>query len=136
MQKKLGFAYACFLAICFWLFLTGYSGGPAKSGTAVTGAPFNNNNTCSNCHGGGNFGGAVVSQLLDPSGAVVLEYVPGYSYTFKINFTNTIGTPKYGFQATAAASKNNTNINHGVCYLPIFIAFYYQAIVMLSNQKH
>ena len=94
------------------LILQSYSGGPAKDGNqTVTGASFNNNNTCSKCHGGGNFGGSITTQLLDASNVPVTFYKPGTKYTFKISMGHTLGTPKYGFQTTAAFAVSNTNTN-------------------------
>lgn len=97
------------LCLCCWVFMF-YKSGAAKNGTAVTGAPFNNNRTCTNCHGGGNFGGSIVTSLLDGSNNAVSGYDPGKSYTFKITMNYSTGSPKYGFQ-TAVATAANTDIN-------------------------
>lgn len=87
--------------------------GPARNGNAVTGAPFNNNQSCnrSGCHSGGNFGGSITTALLDAGSVAVNSYEPGKSYTFRITMNKTSGTPQYGFQTTVAKSIGNTNIN-------------------------
>jgi len=59
-----------------WMFMF-YESGSANNGTAVTGAPFNNNNTCSNCHSDGDFGGSITSSLLDAASNKVTKYEPG-----------------------------------------------------------
>lgn len=90
-----------------------YSAGPAKdSNQTVTGAPFNSSKTCSKCHSGGNFGGGITLQLLDATNTAVTSYVPGSKYTFKISMTHTTGSPKYGFQTTAAFTSSSNNYNN------------------------
>lgn len=111
-QKK--FIVATSFVCCVSAFLlVSYKSGPAKNGTAVTGAPFNNSQTCSNCHSGGSYGGTIRTQLLDSTNKVVKTYVPGAHYTFKIimSKTSTLTTLKYGFQTTAATSTGAKNIN-------------------------
>lgn len=94
------------------IILTAYSTGPAKGGIAATGAPFNSGNTCSMCHSGGNFGGNISTKLIDTvTNTIVTSYVPGKVYKFRIKFTHTSGTPKYGFQTTAAKLTTLANIN-------------------------
>lgn len=100
-------------AICAVLIFQSYSSGPARdNNTTVTGAPFNSNQTCSRCHSGGSFGGSIKTELLDAGNNAVSAYMPGANYTFRITMSKTTGTPKYGFQTTAALSSNSTNLNN------------------------
>lgn len=95
------------------LIFQSYSSGPAlDNGTTVTGAPFNNNQTCSRCHSGGSFGGSIITELIDAGSTPVSAYVPGANYTLRITMKNTSGTPKYGFQTTAVLTSNSTNLNN------------------------
>lgn len=113
-RRLLPFISAVCIALTGIFVLQGYKAGPAKdSNQTVTGAPFNSNKTCSKCHSGGNFGGSINLQLLDASNTPVTSYIPGATYTYKISMGHTSGTPKYGFQTTAAlTSSGNTNYNN------------------------
>lgn len=111
--KLIPLTIVTFSVVTMGLVLQSYSAGPAKdSNQTVTGAPFNSNQNCSKCHGGGNFGGSISLQLFDATNKSVTTYTPGTKYTFKISMAHTIGTPKYGFQTTAAFSSSNTNYNN------------------------
>lgn len=96
--------------VCFVLMAN--KSGPAKNGSAVTGAPFNYNRTCASCHNGGSFGGTITTSLVDANNNVVTNYIPSKSYTLKITFGHTNGSPGYGFQTTAATSGASANINN------------------------
>lgn len=100
------------VAFCSVILLSNTTG-PAKQRNTVTGAPFDNSQTCakSGCHGGGNFGGTIVTQLLDASNNIVTAYTPGVSYTLKITMNSTTAPKGYGFQTAAATVGTNTNIN-------------------------
>lgn len=109
----LPFISGAFILVSGLIIFQSYKAVPAKdSNQTVTGAPFNSNKTCSKCHGGGSFGGTISLQLLDASNKPVTSYTPGAKYTFKISMGHTTGTPKYGFQATAALAAGNTNYNN------------------------
>jgi hypothetical protein len=91
-----------------------YSNGPAQSGETLPGAPFvNSGQTCSNCHSGGNFNTTVSMQLLDQSNNVTTTYLPNQNYTLRItlNGINILTSTRYGFQAIAAFSGTNSNVN-------------------------
>ncbi|MEP7319270.1 MAG: choice-of-anchor V domain-containing protein [Panacibacter sp.] len=112
-QKKIMGTLVCFLAVAIWAIISSYANGPAKNGQVVTGAPFNSNQTCikSGCHGGGVFGGAIATQLIDSAtNQAVTAYVPGKAYKLRIAITKTSGAPKYGFQTTAATTAG-ANVN-------------------------
>lgn len=110
-QRKFILIASCLSAVSLVL-LFGYKAGPARSGQAVTGAPFNTSQTCAKCHSGGSYGGAIKTQLLDSTNKVVKKYVPGGKYTFKIFMSKTSATVvKYAFQTTAATATTNLNIN-------------------------
>ncbi len=94
------------------IILSAYKDGPAAGGETVTGAPFNFNRTCTRCHGGGNFGGSILTELLDANGTAVTEYVPGMPYTMRITLNHTTGNPKHGFQTTAATVTGSVNLNN------------------------
>lgn len=103
---------AAFSLIAVSLVILSNKNGPAKNGNLVTGASFNNFNTCSKCHKGGNFGGDITLQLLDSATNVpVTSYKPGGKYKLKIDLTKTsTATTKYGFQ-TVCVNSANANVN-------------------------
>jgi len=99
-------------AVFIVLFFSNASTGPGLNfNTGYTGASFDNNSYCSNCHSGGSFTPAVSIQLrngLTP----VTNYAPNTSYTVHIDVTSSTGvTPAtaYGFQVVAVRSSNNNN---------------------------
>lgn len=101
------------LAVTTFFIIQSYRLGPAKDDQrTVTGAPFNSGQTCSRCHSGGNFGGSIVTGLINADNAPVTAYVPGGSYTFRITMNKTTGNPQYGFQTTAATTASSANINN------------------------
>ncbi|HRI20876.1 MAG TPA: hypothetical protein PLA68_07970 [Panacibacter sp.] len=113
LQQKVRSAAVCLLGVSICIIIFSYSSGPAKSGQLVTGAPFNSGLTCakSGCHSGGNFGGAISTQLIDTlTNKAVTAYVPGKGYNLKIILSKTTGSPKYGFQTTVATAAN-ANVN-------------------------
>lgn len=110
--KKMKLAIYSVAVISITLTFLSMAAGPAKSGEAVTGAPFNNGKTCTKCHSGGNFGGTIKTQLFDSiTNTAVTAYSPGKKYYLKITMAKTSTTiPKYGFQTTAATLAN-VNVN-------------------------
>lgn len=113
LRKKIYSVFSSILATGFILMLLSSKDGPAKNGNTNTGAPFNNNKDCSECHSGGDFGSSIQTQLLDPSsGSAVTGYAPNKSYNFRITLNHTTGTPlSYGFQTSVARTVANININ-------------------------
>lgn len=115
--KSLTVLSVTIITIFFCGLLMANQNGPAKNGNAATGAPFapDNKKTCSQsgCHNTqvGSFGGTVTTQLLDASNNPVTSYKLGQTYTFKIKFNHTTGTPKYGWETTVATVNGNTDIN-------------------------
>ena len=98
-----------FAVATVWIISSSYKSGAAKNGATVTGAPFNSSQTCGMCHGGGDFGGSINTELLDATNTAVTEYIPGQVYTFKITMNGT--GPEYGFQTTAATVAGSVNQN-------------------------
>ncbi|HRO42219.1 MAG TPA: hypothetical protein PL009_05260 [Flavipsychrobacter sp.] len=99
-------------ALLVVLIFSNASTGPGFNfNTGYTGASFDNNLYCSNCHSGGNFTPSVTLQLL--SGATpVTNYTPGSAYTLSINVSSSTGvTPgtAYGFQVVAVRTFNDNN---------------------------
>lgn len=107
-RMAMSLASACFAIAMF----TSYKDGPALNGRAVTGAPFNSNRTCTQCHSGGNFGATLISRLYKSDSTIVTSYTPNQQYYFVLVFRNTTGNPLHGFQTTCAtASPADVNIN-------------------------
>lgn len=102
------------------LFFISFSFGPGNGGERVTGAPFDMG-TCSSCHGGGNYNATVSLQLLQ-GGTPVSAYVPGQSYTLRINRTASGAPAGFGFQLTSAYSGTDADINGWGTPLPIGVA--------------
>lgn len=101
-------ASACFAVAMF----TSYKDGPALNNRAVTGAPFNGNKTCTQCHSGGSFGATLITRLYKSDSTTVTSYTPNQQYYFVLVFRNTTGDPLHGFQTTCAtASPADVNIN-------------------------
>lgn len=94
--------------------LTGFTGEEGKKSNTpdVTGAPFDKYLTCTKCHGGGDFGGYILTELYNKKNIAVTSYIPGETYTLKISLVPTTGTPlKYGFQTTCAKLADLTDID-------------------------
>lgn len=95
-------------------FSLNYSTGPANSGQAVSGAPFDGGATCTNCHSAGTSYAATLSiELLDGT-TPVTSYTAGNSYTLRItrsaNATyNAMVDAGFGFQLTCATGAGYTN---------------------------
>lgn len=112
-RKKIYSVFCSITAAGFILMLISSKDGPAKNGNTNTGAPFNNNKDCSECHGGGNFGASIQTLLLDPTtGSSVTGYAPNKLYNFRITLNHSTGTPlSYGFQTSVARTVANINVN-------------------------
>ena len=76
-------------------------------GVDRTGSPIGSG-SCSNCHLGGNFGTEVDVQLLK-DGETVRNYIPGETYTLRVEIATTIPPNRYGFQAVALSGEDNVN---------------------------
>lgn len=103
-----------FVIIVTTLSIYSYSSGAARFGQAVTGAPFNGGQTCSKCHGGGDFNTTLTTKLIQANRTVATSYIPNKLYFFAINFHHASTSPFYGFQTTCATTTGNTNINRWV----------------------
>lgn len=111
-NKKIAFTVFTLSACAGIIIFSGYKDGPAANGKTVTGAPFNNDKTCSSCHSGSDYGSSVSTQLLDAGNNPVSIYNPGQNYTFKITVSETTVDPvEFGFQTTCATTVASTNIN-------------------------
>ena len=86
------------------LYLSSYSTGPAARGVDAT--PSGLGRTCAGCHSGGNFGTNTSITLLDADGGRVGAYVPGETYTLRINIATANDPGGYGFQILAVDSEN------------------------------
>ncbi len=89
-----------------------YAGGAAGRGQAVTGAPFNNNQTCAKCHSGtADFGGLIFTRLYKADSTQVTSYTPNKQYFFVIVLKHNALAVSHGFQTTCATTTGSTNIN-------------------------
>lgn len=73
-----------------------------------TGSPIALNSTCSSCHYGGDFDGAIAFEVLKDSVAVG-AYQPGEEYLIKIAFKHNGEGVQYGFQMVALKESEMTN---------------------------
>ena len=110
--SKIKVVLSVFIAFALISLFTSYKDGPALNNKARTGAPFNSNKTCSDCHSGGNFGSSIITRLYRSDSTQVTSYTPNQQYYFVIVFRNTIGNPNHGFQTTCAtAEPASLNLN-------------------------
>lgn len=99
-----------------YFIITGWSSGPAHSGSVLNGTPgVATTGTCSNCHAGNSGGATTISNIRltdDATGTLVTngQYKPGHTYSIVLNASNTGRLPFYGFQVTA---RNAANRNAG-----------------------
>ncbi len=101
----------CVCAIGYFLFSSNSNGRATVANSGNTGAP--GENTCGQCHSGGNYNASVTIQMF-ANGATVptTQFVAGNTYTVKVTVGNTMGSPfGYGFQFTALTSADNSPIN-------------------------
>ncbi len=93
--------------------LSSNSNGRATAGNrGNTGAP--GENTCSQCHGGNNFGAVTVSIQIFEVGTTtpVNAYTPGAAYDMRVTVNQGLGMPAgYGFQMTALRAANNAPLS-------------------------
>ena len=84
--------------------LTNSSGAPAGH----SGSPGDNNQTCTQCHGGGSIGSQSISVEMKQNGNPVTEYNPGETYQVEVELAlNGAGNPVGGFQASVESAGGN-----------------------------
>ena len=101
----------CVCAIGYFLFSSNSNGRATVANSGNTGAP--GENTCGQCHSGGNYNASVTIQMF-ANGATVptTQFVAGNTYTVKVTVGNTIGSPfGYGFQFTALTAAEDSPVS-------------------------
>ena len=93
---------ACTLVMGFFMLSNQF--GPSFG---ATGSSFDGQ-TCSGCHSGGSYGTTGSIQLLQ-GGNPVNQYLPGGTYTVRVNIGGS--SPNMGFQVTSAYQGSDNNIN-------------------------
>lgn len=112
----------------YWLFSTSsvdgvygvyYTSGPAAANLDRTGGPISGGLTCSQCHGGGNYGTGITVTVKNSQGNPVTSYIGGATYTVEYQATNSIGSPfGFGFQSVALTSSNANGGNFSATSTP------------------
>lgn len=94
------------ILLLFTLFLLSNRGGRNAPSVAAPGDGFE---TCSSCHGGGNFQTNVAVKLIDPQGNSVDKYQPEKTYIMEVTaFVDGGNMPSgYGFQLVALDTVDN-----------------------------
>ena len=98
-------------AIGYFIFASNSNGRATVANTGNTGAP--GENTCGQCHNGGNYNASVAIQVF-PNGSTVptTQFVSGNTYTVKVTVSNSMGNPfGYGFQFTALTDAESSPIS-------------------------
>ncbi len=98
-------------AVGYFIFASNSNGRATAANSGNTGAP--GENTCGQCHNGGNFGASVTIQVY-AEGSIVptTQYYAGNTYTVRVTVNNTMGNPGgYGFQLTALSGSENTPVS-------------------------
>lgn len=98
-------------AVGYFIFASNSNGRATAANSGNTGAP--GENTCGQCHNGGNFGASVSIQVFAQGATVpTTQFVAGNTYTVRVTVNNSIGTPGgYGFQLTALSGAENTPVS-------------------------
>ena len=98
-------------AIGYFIFAANSNGRATVANTGNTGAP--GENTCGQCHNGGNFNASVAIQVFPIGGTVpTTQFVSGNTYTVKVTVSNSIGSPfGYAFQFTALTDADSSPIS-------------------------
>jgi hypothetical protein len=97
-------------AVGYFIFASNSNGRATAANSGNTGAP--GENTCGQCHNGGNFGASVSIQVF-AEGSIVptTQFYAGNTYTVRVTVNNTMGSPGgYGFQLTALSGSENTPV--------------------------
>lgn len=113
-KRKIPFIAVCLISVLAFATLSGFKTTTERKLKTPnkTGAPFNDNLTCGECHSGGTYGGSITTQMLDAGNVPVTSYVPGQTYTFKITLIPATGTPGIdGFQTSCAKVTGLTDIS-------------------------
>ena len=87
------------------LYLSSYSTGPAARNTDATSSGLGGQ-ACGGCHRGGSFGTQTSLTLLDAEGLPQEAYVPGQTYTLRIDIATDAAPGGYGFQVLAIDGAN------------------------------
>lgn len=98
-------------AIGYFIFAANSNGRATVANTGNTGAP--GENTCGQCHNGGNYNASVAIQVFPTGGTVpTTQFVSGNTYTVKVTVSNSIGSPfGYAFQFTALTDADSSPIS-------------------------
>jgi hypothetical protein len=98
-------------AIGYFIFASNSNGRATVANSGNTGAP--GENTCGQCHNGGNYNASVAIQVF-PTGSTVptTQFVSGNTYTVKVTVSNSMGNPfGYAFQFTALTDAESAPIS-------------------------
>ncbi len=97
-------------ALGYFIFASNSNGRATAANSGNTGAP--GENTCGQCHSGGNFGASVSIQVFAEGATVpTTQFFAGNTYTVRVTVNNTMGSPGgYGFQLTALSGAENTPV--------------------------
>jgi hypothetical protein len=98
-------------AIGYFIFASNSNGRATLANSGNTGAP--GENTCGQCHNGGNYNASVAIQVFPNGGTVpTTQFVSGNTYTVKVTVSNSMGNPfGYGFQFTALTDADSSPIS-------------------------
>jgi hypothetical protein len=98
-------------AIGYFIFAGNSNGRATVSNSGNTGAP--GENTCGQCHSGGNYNASVTVQMFAQGATVpTTQFFPGTTYTVKVTVNNAMGSPfGYGFQFTALTAAENSPLS-------------------------
>ena len=98
-------------AIGYFIFAANSNGRATAANAGNTGAP--GENTCGQCHNGGNYNASVTVQMFAQGATVpTTQFFPGNTYTVKVTVNNAMGNPfGYGFQFTALTAAENSPLS-------------------------
>ena len=98
-------------AIGYFIFAANSNGRATAANAGNTGAP--GENTCGQCHNGGNYNASVTVQMFAQGATVpTTQFFPGNTYTVKVTVNNAMGNPfGYGFQLTALTDAESSPIS-------------------------
>jgi hypothetical protein len=98
-------------AVGYFIFASNSNGRATVANSGNTGAP--GENTCGQCHSGGNYNASVTVQMFAQGATVpTTQFFPGTTYTVKVTVNNAMGSPfGYGFQFTALTAGENSPLS-------------------------
>lgn len=98
-------------ALGYFIFAGNSNGRATVSNSGNTGAP--GENTCGQCHSGGNYNASVNVQMFAQGATVpTTQFAPGNTYTVKVTVNNSMGSPGgYAFQLTALTAADNSPLS-------------------------